>query len=242
MHASALAAFPQLSAFVIGEWQAHQADDFTALAAVPSSGIVAYCHAMRADRALFTGDTLLALARGTLDDATRARCVAGWQAAKTAHPAMSVSLHKAMLKEGVRTTADPAVRARVEQVLASFATVDTPKAAAIRAAMRPFLARRFGAALKSSGGGDWSLPFDLAGEPMALHVDTGGMGGGFRYYVRKRVPGGLVASPGVSYETALGLPGFAYDLLRSDRCDEQLAQWDARLACLLAALGSEVVR
>ena len=240
MQASALAAFPQLSPFVDAEWRAHLADDFTSLAALPSGGIVAYCHAFRAERALFTLDTLLAFAHGTLDAATRARCVAVWQAARAAHPATPFSLHKAMLKEGLRTTADPTLRARGEALLAQLQGVDTPKAAEIRASMKPLLAQRFGVALKSSGGGDWTLPFDLAGEPMALHVDTGGMGGGFRYYVRKRVPGGLVASPGVSYETALGLPTFGFDLLRSDRCGEQIAQWDSRLGRLLAALGEEV--
>lgn len=239
MHASVLGAYPQLAAFVEAEWRAHMADDFAALATTPASGIAAYCQAFRADRALFTMDCLLALAHGTLDAATRARCTAAWQAAKSEHPAMPFSLHKAMLQEVVRTTGDAAARDGAQALLVQLAGVDTPKAAEIRAAMRPLLKARFGAALASSGGGDWIVPFTLAGQPMALHVDTGGMGGGFRYYVRPRVPGGLVAAMGVSYETALGLPAFAFDLLRSDRCAGQVAAWDARLARLVAALGGE---
>jgi len=236
-----LARFPALDPFVASEWRAHVADDFKALAATPSSGIVAYCHAFRADPAFYTLETLLAFARGTLDDATRARFVEGWQAARNAHPPIFIPLHKAVLKEGLRTATDPAVRAQVEATLARLADVEMPKAAAIRAAMKPILARQLGSALKSHGGGDWIATFALAGKPMALHVDTGGMGGGFRYGVHASEAGRLAPHPGVSYEMALGLPAFKFDLLRSDCFDEQMAQWDTRLARLLAALAGQDV-
>ena len=231
---------PKLGAFVADEWAAHVADDFAALAATPSGGIVACCHAFRDDRALFTQEVLVAMAHGTLPEDRRARVTAAWGAAQQAHSVPPpASLHKLMLKEALRTSQDPVLRAQIEDALQRLVGIDSPKAAEIRAAMKPALVRLFGKGLASSGGGDWRVPLEVRGEPWALHVDTGGMGGGFSYYLRPRVAGGTAHHPGLSYEQALGLPAFKFDLLRTDRLETQLALWAARLEKLVRALEAD---
>jgi hypothetical protein len=234
-----LTAFPALGPFVDAEWVAHVGDDFADLARTPSNCIVAYCDVFRADRALFTLDTLRGFAHGTLPDAVDERIGALWRSASERRPAMAIVHRKAMLKEALRMAPDPALREKAAAALAALDGVDTPKAADLRAAMKPIVERLFGRPLASSGTGDWVVPFEVGLQPMELRVDTGGMSRGFRYFVRQRVPGGLAASAGLSYESALGFADFPFEQLRTDRLDEQLGQWATRLERLVAALGTD---
>lgn len=239
MRPTVLAAFPVLAPFVDAEWAAHVADDFADLARTPSNSIVAYCDVFRADRALFTLDTLRGFAHGTLPEALDERIQALWHSASERRPAMPIVHRKAMLKEALRTATDPALREKVAAALAALDGIDTPKAADLRAAMKPVVVRLFGKPLASSGAGDWVVPFEAGSRPMELHVDTGGMSRGFRYCVRQRGPGGLAASPGVSYESALGFAEFPFEQLRTDQLDEELGRWAARVERLVAALARD---
>lgn len=237
MHPTPLSWYPQFVPFVEAEWRAHFADDFAELARTPSEGIAAWCAALRADRALFTSDALLAHASGTDDDATRARYHDAWRRAREGNPGGGPwFMRKALLAEGMRQAPDPAVRAQCATALEKLAGIDTPKAAQVRAAMKPVVQRLFGGPLASSGGGDSSVPFEAGGTAMQLVVDTGGMARGFRYFIRPSQRPGFPMLLGIAYETLLGLPGFPWDMLRTDRLDAQIGLWAERLERLVSVL------
>ena len=64
----------------------------------------------------------------------------------------------------------------------------------------------------------------------------GGMARGFRYFIRASRRPGAPASADIAYETLLGLPGFPWDMLRTDQLDAQIGLWAERLERLVSVL------
>lgn len=230
-----LATFPELGAYVESQWRAHVADGFAELARTPSGALQALIESLRAEPGLCTVESLMELARGDENSDVRRRMQQppGLAFMGAGGP---VFLRKAYLAEAIKRAPDDATREAFAAELASLAGVDTPKAPQVRSALNAVLKDLLGQKLASRGGGEWALDLDFDGTPVKLWVDTGGMARGFRYELWPPRRPGEVMPVRINCETVLGLPGFAWDALRTDRLDEQVAMWSGRLRELLEAM------
>jgi len=207
---------------IAAEWQGHLADGLAALRRTPSGAVRSLCDAILADPAHYTHDLLVRMAAGDLSQAERMRNAHALQQFQ-GPDTVAVFLLRGGYGFRIAAAQDPIERARLQAELEALGDVQTPSAPALRKALFPLLSARFGGKPAKLRGTEYQVPLGPVGTAsLALRLDFGGMARGLRWAVTVTGAGGLRYGA-ASYEELLGLPAPEWDVLRTDRLNDDLA-------------------
>lgn len=228
---------PALLPAIEAEWRAHFADGLVALRRTPSGGVRKFCDAIRVEPDLMSLEHLVRLASGHATQAERDEVA---DLLLRQHGADTIAVHA--LRGGIAfqlaAGADPATVRRLKATLEELGDVETPKAPALRQALFPLLAARYGAKPAKVLGAEFRMPLGQAGgAALSLWLDFGGMARGIRWAVEVGVPDARGMPPSASYEGLLGIAVNGWDILRTDLVEPDIALLVARVERTVAMLG-----
>lgn len=215
---------PALAAPIEAEWRAHFADKFVRLRRTPSRGVRCVCDVLLDEDQPWGLDFVLRLSRA---ETTAEERQAFFRAADKVYRSgvrdvMPVNDLRFFLRRQFEDTDDVALRTQIAEEFAALGDVTLPKAAATRRVLFPLLKSRFGTSISSGGNGEYAMDLPGGAIPLRLWLDFGGFTRGLRWEVsvaQRYLPRNL-HSVGSSYEQLLGIVVGDWDLLRTDRIEE----------------------